>query len=52
VNSKELVDEYHKRHGLAKVKWSATRKEREARDSRARKIKKVILWVGVEEAKG
>jgi len=46
-HSRELVEEYHRRHGLARVKWGMTRKERETRDSKARKIKKVTLWVGV-----
>jgi len=29
ADSRELVDEYHRRQGLARVKWGMTRKERE-----------------------
>jgi len=46
-HSRELVDEYYRRHGLARVKWGMTRKERETRDSKVRKIKKVTLRVEV-----
>jgi len=47
ADSRELVDEYHRRQGLERVKCGMTRKERETRDSKARKIKKVTLRVGV-----
>ena len=47
AHSKELVDRYHDRHGLERMKWSMTRKERAERDSRARKVKRVVLRVGV-----